>query len=183
MREKAGSCLKRRRLGSSVRADEICGALAGGNRGSSPSFATSATTIVALAAARRRLAFETWSIAGSIRQSRKIHSLTSSGSREDRCSKIKASGPLRLLRTKHFVRGQQGADRIQRPFDKRPLLFLKDPHHQSLRAKKYDEANNHVAGAGEQRIFCSASHCSFLLRGFSLRLDRCPAGLYSRFEA
>ena len=50
---------------------------------------------------------------------------------------------MTLLRTKHFVRNYSKASKaIQRAFDKQLLLLLQDLHHLSLRAKKYDEANN-----------------------------------------
>ena len=49
---------------------------------------------------------------------------------------------MRLLRTTHFVRNYSKAPKeIQRAFDKQSLLLLQDLHHPSLRAKKYDEAN------------------------------------------
>jgi mRNA interferase RelE/StbE len=50
---------------------------------------------------------------------------------------------MKLLRTTHFVRNYSKAPKeVQRAFDKQSLLLLQNLHHPSLRAKKYDEANN-----------------------------------------
>ena len=49
---------------------------------------------------------------------------------------------MRLLRTAHFVRNYSKAPKaIQQAFDKQSLLLLQNPHHPSLRVKKYDEPN------------------------------------------
>ena len=50
---------------------------------------------------------------------------------------------MKLLRTTHFVRNYSKAPKeVQRAFDKQSVLLLKNLHHPSLRAKKYDEATN-----------------------------------------
>ncbi len=47
---------------------------------------------------------------------------------------------MKLLRTKHFGRSYAKApNAIQRAFDKQSSFLLKNLHHPSLRAKKYDE--------------------------------------------
>lgn len=50
---------------------------------------------------------------------------------------------MRFDRTPHFLRSYHKAPkRIQKAFDKQVRLLLGDFHHPSLRAKKYDEAND-----------------------------------------
>jgi mRNA-degrading endonuclease RelE of RelBE toxin-antitoxin system len=50
---------------------------------------------------------------------------------------------MRLDRTPHFLRAYGKAPKqIQKAFDKQVRLLLDDPHHPSLRAKKYDEAKD-----------------------------------------
>jgi len=50
---------------------------------------------------------------------------------------------MRLFRTTHFERSYSKAPKkIQRAFDKQSQFLLKDLHHPSLRAKKYDESKN-----------------------------------------
>jgi mRNA-degrading endonuclease RelE of RelBE toxin-antitoxin system len=50
---------------------------------------------------------------------------------------------VKLLRTAHFVREYSKAPRkIRQAFDKQSALLLQNLQHPSLRAKKYDEANN-----------------------------------------
>lgn len=50
---------------------------------------------------------------------------------------------MRLERTPHFLRSyQKASEPIRKSFDKQVTLLLSDPHHPSLRAKKYDEKNH-----------------------------------------
>jgi mRNA interferase RelE/StbE len=50
---------------------------------------------------------------------------------------------MELLRSIRFERSYAKApQRVQRAFDKQSLLLLHNPHHPSLRAKKYDEGQN-----------------------------------------
>ena len=50
---------------------------------------------------------------------------------------------MRLLRTAHFDRSYSKAPaEIQAAFDKQSLLLLQNLHHPSLRAKKYNEAED-----------------------------------------
>jgi mRNA interferase RelE/StbE len=49
---------------------------------------------------------------------------------------------MKLARTPHFLRAYYKApERIRQTFDKQLRLLLRDPHHPSLRIKKYDESN------------------------------------------
>jgi mRNA interferase RelE/StbE len=48
---------------------------------------------------------------------------------------------MKLLRTPHFERNYaKASQQVQRAFDKQSLLLLRNLHHPSLRAKKYDES-------------------------------------------
>jgi len=50
---------------------------------------------------------------------------------------------MKLLRTPRFVRSYAKAPReVQRAFDKQAFLMVRDFHHPSLRAKKYDDSQN-----------------------------------------
>jgi mRNA interferase RelE/StbE len=50
---------------------------------------------------------------------------------------------MKLLRTTHFERSYAKAPKvIQKAFDKQSLFLLRNLHHPSLRAKKYDESKN-----------------------------------------
>jgi len=50
---------------------------------------------------------------------------------------------MKLVRSVAFERKYAKAtERVQRAFDKQSLLLLKNLHHPSLRAKKYDEAQD-----------------------------------------
>jgi len=50
---------------------------------------------------------------------------------------------MRWAHTRRSERDYRGAPRaVQRAFDKQVRFLVSDLHHPSLRAKKYDEANN-----------------------------------------
>lgn len=50
---------------------------------------------------------------------------------------------MKLVRTTHFERSYAKSPKeIQRAFDKQSQFLLKDLHHPSLHAKKYDESKN-----------------------------------------